>query len=45
MALSIPPKTSAVRGIGLPSLGKGETPLTVMAPRWSKGTSEAYSAP
>ena len=45
IALSIPPRTSAMRGCGLPSTGSSRMPLHVMAPRRRRSTYSAYSRP
>ena len=45
MALSIPPYTSATRGVGLPGQGTLATPLVTTAPRRFRSTNSSYSMP
>ena len=45
MALSMPPYTSATRGVGLPSQGTSDTPLVTTAPSRLRSTKSAYSIP
>ncbi|CDB62155.1 uncharacterized protein BN486_02283 [Clostridium clostridioforme CAG:132] len=45
MALSMPPYTSAILGVGLPGHGALATPLVTTAPRRFKSTNSLYSMP
>ena len=45
MALSMPPYTSAIRGVGFPSQGTFDTPFVTMPPKRFKSINCAYSSP